>query len=290
MFALSARLNLRRPGARSIALAFLLLLAPGQAVSDEVLPYAEGETPRFDWYYAAAFGTGRYSAGERTVTALRVPLAWELKREEEARARVRLLAPVTLGAVDFGLEGVIDDPLDSVSMLMFTPGVELQWPVGDQWRVRSFAYVGGGVEFEGDDRAWIYAAGVSARRDLPCQRIQCRLGLALTWAGFNSSQRSRDDMSNVSAGLDVILPGATEGFHRLLHPGFFLIYRNYFSGVEFIFDPRGVGQLGDEWEVGMSMNANRPFSVFGLRFDRLGVSYRRSGELRGVHLTGQFPF
>ena len=284
---MSARLaRCKRIGGWLAALGFLL--APPVFGQQEVQPYAT--VPKVDWYYAASFGTGQYQAGERTVSVLRVPAGWDLGTWRETEVNVRLLAPITIGAIDFDLDDVLDDPLDSVALMTFTPGVEFQLPVRDDWMLRPFAFAGGGVEFDGDDRAWIYSLGLSARRQLPCERVRCTLGLALTWAGYNSSDRGKDDVSSVSMGLDFVFSGQVNAFDRGLHPGLFLLYRNFLSDFAFIFDPLGVEPLSSEWELGFSFTADRPFSVFGYRFERLGLSYRRSGNLKGIHFTGQFPF
>jgi hypothetical protein len=273
---------------RCLLLAVAGFLAPVAGAQEEITPYSV--VPKVDWYYAASFGTGRYRAGERVVSVLRIPVAWNLGEWNETGAAIRLLTPVTLGAVDFNLDDVLDDPLDSVSMMTFTPGLEVRIPWRDTWLLKPFAFAGGGVELDGDDRAWIYSLGISARRDLPCERVRCTLGLAATWAGFNSSERGRDDMSNVSAGLDFIFAGGLAAFERTLHPGVFVLYRNYLSDFGFIFDPLGIEPLSQEWEAGFSFTADRPFSIFGYRFGRLGLSYRRGGELEGIHFTGSFPF
>ncbi len=270
----------------------LALLLPHSVPAQEAEPaepYAAG-VPSVDWYYASAFGTGLYRAGERTVTVVRLPVAWKIPESDDRAWSARILAPVSIGAVDFGLEDIVEQPLDSVSLLTFTPGVEFTIPLGELWTLSSFATLGGGVEFDGDDRAWIYSAGVSGRRELACQNWQCRLGLSMTWAGFNSNTNERDSMSNLAAGLDLIAPGGLEAFDRLLRPGVVLVYRNYLSELDFIFDPLGMEPLRQEWELGFSLNASRPFSLLGYQFDRFGLSYRRSGHLRGIHLVGTFPF
>jgi hypothetical protein len=251
---------------------------------------AGADVPSVDWYYASAFGTGQYRAGERTVSVLRVPLAWAVPGPEDRDWSLRVRAPLTLGLVDFGLVDVIDQPLDSVSMLTFAPGVEFIVPAGPHWTLRPFATLGGGVEFDSDERAWIYSAGISARRLLPCQRLRCSLGLAMTWAGFNANSRERDSMSSLAAGLDFISLRGPLWHGRRLHPGLFLVYRNYLSELDFVFDPLGVEPLEQEWEIGFSLNASRPFSLLAYSFDRIGLSYRRGGDLRGIHIVSRFPF
>lgn len=270
-----------------------LALLLGQSVVAQVNepfdPYASG-VPSVDWYYASAFGTGQYRAGERTVTVLRIPLAWKIPDSSDRAWSVRIIAPLTIGAVDFGLDDIVEQPLDSVSQLTFTPGVEFSLPWREAWVARAFATLGGGVEFDGDDRAWIYSLGISAQRELTCRNWECRLGLSMTWAGFNSNTNQRDSMSNLAAGFDLIAPNGPEFFDRELRAGVFLVYRNYLSELDFIFDPLGIEPLRQEWELGLSLNASKPFSLLGYRFDRFGLSYRRSGNLRGIHLVSTFPF
>jgi hypothetical protein len=273
--------------ARGLLVLASLLSAPLEA---EVDVEGYGELPSVDWYYASSFGTGKYRAGERAVTVLRVPVAWALAAPPERAWSVRLLAPLTLGAVDFGFEDVIEQPLDSVSLATFTPGVEFLVHAGQAWTLRPFATLGGGAEFDGGDRAWIYSAGASASRALPCGGVQCTFGAALTWAGYHSRENGSDDMSSLAVGLDLVASAGAEMRGHELRPGMFLIYRNYLADAGFIFDPIGLEPLKEEWEVGITLNAAREFCIFGYRFSRLGLSYRHSEGLRGLHIVSRFPF
>jgi len=258
--------------------------------------FAEGgarvyeESPSVDWYYASAFGTGRYRAGERTVAVLRIPAAWKLPEREGRDWSVRILAPLTLGAVDFGFEDIVGPPLDSVALVTFTPGVEFLVKAGESWLLRPFATLGGGAELDGGERAWIYSVGLSARRPMACAQWRCTLGLAFTGAGYRSGSDSRDAMSSLAAGVDFVAPPATEDGGRSWRPGMFAIYRNYLAGLDFIFAPEGLEPLSEEWEIGVSLTATPGFSILGYRFERIGLSYRRSSGLRGIHIVSRFPF
>ena len=174
--------------------------------------------------------------------------------------------------------------------MTFTPGVEFLLPAGKGWLLRPFATFGGGAEFDGGDRAWIYSAGISATRPLGCERWRCTLGLGLTWAGFRSSGDGQDSVSSLATGLDFVAPAGPRWAGRAWRPGVFAIYRNYLADMGFIFDPQGLEPLSEEWELGLSLTAEPGFSIFGYRFERVGLSYRRAGDLRGLHIISRFPF
>jgi hypothetical protein len=261
-----------------------------QAAMAGAVPAGYESLPSVDWYYASSFGTGKYRAGERSVTVLRVPAAWSLPEREDREWSARILLPLTLGAVDFGFDDILEEPLDSVSLVTFTPGVEFLLPAGKGWLLRPFATFGGGAEFDGGDRAWIYSAGISATRPLGCERWRCTLGLALTWAGYRSSGSGQDSMSSLAGGFDFVAPIGPHWAGRTWQPGVFVIYRNYLTDMDFIFDPQGLDPLSEEWELGLSLTAAKGFSIFGYRFERFGLSYRRADGLKGLHLVSRFPF
>lgn len=265
-----------------------LCLLPAWGQAQEPVPYTS--LPQADWYYASVFGTGRYRAGERTVSVLKIPAAWTLPSRRERPWSARLLLPLTLGVVDTGLDEIIGRPLDAVSAISFTPGVEFSFPGVGDWRLRAFTTAGGGAELDGDGRAWIYSAGFSAERPLPCRRWQCTLGLGATWAAHHARDRGREGMSSLSTGLDLVAPRGFSAFGRQLRPGLFTVYRNYLKDLDFVFDPLGIQPLSDEWELGLTLNADMPFKLFGYRFERFGLGYRRGDGLRGLHLVTGFPF
>ena len=61
----------------------------------------QDDEPLFNWYYAAIFGTGVYSAGDRTVAVLQAPLSFSLRERSEDQWGLRLKLPVSLGFYDF---------------------------------------------------------------------------------------------------------------------------------------------------------------------------------------------
>lgn len=269
------------------AIAALALWMPSPAAGQAP---GEVDVPSVDWYYASVFGTGVYRAGERSVTVLRAPVAWRLPVGERRDWSARLLLPVSIGWVDFGLESVIEEPLDSVSMLIFTPGVEFELPLARDWTLKPYLNAGGGVEFQGDDSAWIYAAGLRARRALPCDAGECTFGASLTWAAYHSSHYGRDDLTQLGLGLDLVGRRGPRWGGQQFRLGAFVVYRNYLEALDFVFDPLGIEPLDSEWELGVTLNPERELKILGLGIQRLGLGYRRGKGLRGLHLVTQFPF
>lgn len=270
----------------------VLLLGLGLAAHEPLpaQPVTPEPRPSPDWYYASVFGTGEYRAGERSVTVVHIPLQWKHSEQSEHAWSLRWLAPLTLGAVSFGVDDVFDQRLDSVSLVTVTPGAELTLPQKGAWTMRLQANAGVGLELQGEDRAWLYSGKVTARRAVPCGAHRCAFGSSLTVAGYRSRLGGSDSLLQWSTGLDAVFDVGPTWSGRRISPGIFLLYRNYLATLNFVSDPFSVSPLDAEWEFGLSLNTSRPLSLLGIEFDRIGLSVRRGDGLRGWQLTGEFPF
>ena len=80
---------------RLLAIACALVCSPVLAVDP-----ARDNAALFNWYYAAAFGSGAYRVGEINTFVIRAPVSFRLREATPQQWGVRLIAPITAGVAD----------------------------------------------------------------------------------------------------------------------------------------------------------------------------------------------
>ena len=85
----------------------------------------------FNWYYTTSFGTGVYSIGETTVTAVALPFYYTMREANETDWGWRLTAPVTIAAGNFDLYNPDISQIDDIRLaaLSVMPGLEFIYPI-----------------------------------------------------------------------------------------------------------------------------------------------------------------
>ena len=78
-----------------------------------------------NWYYAATFGTGVYTTGERDVAVIQIPVSRDLRAVVEDSYGLKLKVPVTFGFYDYKFDIVLTGDLpEQVSTLSVMPGLD----------------------------------------------------------------------------------------------------------------------------------------------------------------------
>lgn len=143
-------------------IASLILLAPANAQSQQGT--VSDRQDLINWYYAATFGTGVYTAGDRTVTVLQLPFSRALKSVADDGSGLQFKVSTTLGFYDYNFDSVASGDIPNrVSTLSVLPGFEWEFPLSRRWTVRPYADAGLGQELAGRESAWIYDFGVKSR-------------------------------------------------------------------------------------------------------------------------------
>jgi hypothetical protein len=116
------------------------------------------------------------------------------------------------------------------------------------------------------------------------------VGGKLVYAGYQSGGE-KSILGALSLGGDLGFPLSMEISGRQAVLGTQVIGTVYFNNLDFLMPGSGREEVSQEVEVGLTLSVRRPFQVFGVGFDRIGIGYRRgSNDLRGVRLVGTFPF
>lgn len=261
--------------------------------------YAQSQSVRtadpqdfINWYYAATFGTGIYTAGDRTVSVLQLPFSRALKNVAEDGSGLKFKVSTTLGFYDYNVDSVVRGNVpDRISTLSVLPGLEWALPMNPRWTLRPYVDAGFGQEIAGRESAWIYDFGVKSRvllaRD---QGVEFALVNSLTSAGYRPRGGPTHPFGYLATGLDITIPTERTLFGRTVYVGFTPIYYYYFSQINFaeLGDPDS--RIGEGVELAVSIVTRNPWSLKLFEVDRIGLAIRSTGDVTGVSLFTSLPF
>jgi len=236
--------------------------------------------------FATWLGSGIYRKDDRTMYVLRMPLRYELRPPEDGRLGFRLLLPATVGYYDF------DDPASNATMASFVPGLEVQIPVNEYWTLKPFGHVGVGTEMESGDSVYIYGGGVGSLVSFPWRKYVISVGNSVTLAkDSDTGSGETSGFSLISAGLDVRRPLGLTLLDRQLDGSVYFIANRFFDRVNFLETDGDDETIRNIYEVGITLGSAKPFSIWKLSADRVGIDYRfGSRGFEGIGLNLGFPF
>lgn len=281
---------------RALAAILLLLSAPPLAAQAE--PYDAAQ--QVHWASAAFFGTGWYRVSDnRKAFIFSVPIRQSLREpgpdeNGEMRSGIEIVYPVA-----FGLHQLDDIPdfvsFDNYGTLTFTPGISVETPVSERWRLRSYAHFGLGYERVSGEWARIGYGGVRSRYRLD-EDGEGGLALlgGLSYAGYKPEYRNRGRYGSALIGLEthrraggMTIGGATARINA------HLTYSYLFDHLEFHVSEEEVVTVRDEWEIGLALARDGgPIRIGFLSFEQLGLAYQWSsnGAYRAITLNLRSPF
>jgi hypothetical protein len=245
-----------------------------------------------NWYYAATFGTGIYTAGDRSVSVLQLPYSQALMSTADDEWRLRFKLSTTLGFYDYNVgsvfSGDIPNRLNTLSVL---PGLEWQVPLSRRWTIRPYFDGGFGQELAGRESAWIYDFGVKSRFVFAENHgVEFALANALAAAGYRPRGGRANPFGYLATGLDMTIPTDASLFGRPVYIGFTPVYYYYFSHLSFAEFDNPENRVREEFELAVSIVTRKPWSLKFFDFDRVGLAIRSSGEITGVSLFTALPF
>lgn len=280
--------------------AFLACLLLSFAMPVTAQPVVFDAAKQVHWATAAFFGTGWYSvSGNREVFVFRIPPRQVLREAGWDESGGRRIGLEVLYPLAVGLHRLDDIPdfidFDNYGTLTFTPGVALEIPLSERWRLRPHAHLGLGYERQSGEWARIWYGGVRSRYSLREGegRSLALLG-AVSLAGYRPEFRDRGQYGSALVGL--------EGRHRSdrlevagapARLNWHLTYSYMFDRLQFHVSEDEVVTVGDEWELGLALAREGGRIRFGfLGFEQVGLSFKWSsnGEYRAVAVNLRSPF
>lgn len=270
----------------------LLLLLPGTSAVAAPRPLSSSEQAVLNFGFATQLGSGIYSVSGRTLQVYRLPFAYTLPRDDDARWRVRLTLPVTVGFLDFEPLDVIDTglprDLDSVSVV---PGVELEYAVDEHWRLQPFAEAGIARDRESQVDQRVYSLGLRGLYDVARGPVD--------WQGYGEIVRvvveqteldQQDDFTRVRLGATARRPFELDATGRradFLVYGFTEAYTDTPSGP--VDSARHDGE-DLQYEVGFTLGATQTLRIWGMPLPRIGFGYRFGQDLSVYRLVFGSPY
>jgi len=280
---------------------FTLLRSAVAAASLILWSYAQAQVqPRtatdpqdlINWYYAATFGTGVYTSGDRSVSVLQLPLSHQLKNVAEDGSGLRFKVATTLGFYNYSFDSALTGNIpDRVSTFSILAGLEWELPLSGRWTIRPYFDAGAGQELEGRQSAWIYDFGVKSRFLLAQDKgVEFMLLNSLTSAGYRPRGGTNNPFGYLATGLDITIPTERSLFGRAVNIGITPVYYYYFSHLRFAQFSEPDNRIGEEFELAFSIVTRQPWSLKLFDVDRIGLAFRFSSDVTGVSLFTSLPF
>ncbi len=247
------------------------------------------------WAYGSLLGTGWYKLdGNRQVYVLRVPPRWyyrEATIDESGNRQwgIEFHFPLTFGLHSLdGIEDIID--FDNIGTVSFNPGMEIEFPVTQRWRLRAYGHLGWGSADDGSETAWSYDAGAKSRFGFNNGKLDWALVNKVFIAGYSTSNHTSDTLTGVMAGLDFSYPLSSvtekgDGFELRWN----INYRWFENNPSFTRIASMPVSIGDEWEIGLAIaRRDGPIKLWFLSFEHMGLSYHINSDGRFQAITVNF--
>lgn len=277
---------------RCAAIVFMLLAAVADAHAQLDPNTVHDRQELINWYYAASFGTGVYTAGDRSVSVLQLPFSRALKDVARDGLGLRFKVATTLGFYDYDFDNALGGNIpDRISTFSVLPGIEWEVPVTRRWTVRPYVDAGYGQELEGRESAWIYDFGIKSRFVLAMDEgVEFSLVNSLTSAGYRPRGGPTRPFGFLATGLDITIPTAATLFGRAVYVGFTPVYYYYFNHLSFAEFDNPQNRVRETFELSVSIVTRRPWTLKFFEVDRIGLAVRSSGDISGVSLFTSLPF
>ncbi|MGB5745961.1 MAG: hypothetical protein WBM69_03200 [Desulfobacterales bacterium] len=263
-----------------IIAAALILFLPGNQSAwaadepEDVINYA----------YSSWIGSGFYKLGDRTVYLLRAPFSYTLREADSENWGLEVLLPATIGFHDN------DDGNDGT--LTFVPGLQLNYPVLDNWWLKPFGQFGFGKDFSGSDIAWIYGVGIKSLATFDLKSSELDFGTAVTWAAQNQSGGGSDSgFSMFEIGLNSRWPTNIILLDRKSDINLFFVYTDFINDLDFERAKKENKSVQRLYKFGIALSSKEKYPILGL-FDLSGggVDVTFGKDYFGLGLTTGFPF
>ncbi|MFC1822972.1 hypothetical protein ACFL9T_09720 [Thermodesulfobacteriota bacterium] len=273
-----------------VVFSFSLLLGIGVFQAVHALDPAD-EKNVVNYSVLSEIGIGGYDVGDREVRAFQIPFSYQLRPMLDDQFGIKILFPITLATADVDAINVeeIVLPFDT-KIVAAKPGLELQFPLRPNWALKPFGKIGLGQDISEGNSALLYSLGLKSRYSFPFKDFRLAFGAGISFEAYAPSGERQNDFTNIGIGLDATYPLGLTLFGRKTHIGGYLAYYYYLDELEFDRIFRTPIEINDQIEVAMTFGVYDPIPILLFSFERIGLAYRFSEELKAISLVFEFPF
>ncbi len=283
-----------------LALAIVLCAVSGDTLAQAGnIEVREDPARQVHWAMGAFFGTGWYQVDDnRNMYIFRIPPRQTLRKSSFDENGKRKLGIEILYPITFGLHNLDDIPdfidFDNFATISFTPGIQLEIPITQNWYLRPYAHFGWGAETNSSDSAWIYYGGIKSRYRLGEGKGNLSLLNGMYFAGYKPEFENRGRFASVMTGLEYDRPMKSFELNGdALWLNWHLTYNYFFDRLNFHVDDERVESVTDQWEIGLALsNGSKKMKFWFMSFEHVGLSYKWSsnGHYRAISVNLRSPF
>jgi hypothetical protein len=268
---------------------FFITLFPGKSYSISPEDIVDSQV---NYAYANYLGTGFYTAADRAVQVYHLPFRYILRDASIDKSGLRLRLPLTIGFLDFDLPDAIDPNLPSkIETLTFVPGIQYIHQVNDRWSLSPFIDLGIGHDFETDNNAYVYGAGVNSLLVFRYTSFNLEIYNEFLFAGNTTDVNNvRNEFSRFQTGINFQFPLKRKAWDRNSAVSVYYLNYLYFNRLEFFRYLNDPIEVAVQNEVGITFDASPDMKLLGIPFSRVGLGYRFGNKVNVVRLVFGIPF
>ena len=245
-----------------------------------------------NYSYAVVFGTGAYTVNDQTAFVFRAPFSYTVREPTPDRPGLKWLLPALVGYYDYGYDKIVEANLPGdAATLGFVPGAEFEYIMTERWRLKPYGQLGIGRDIENKENAGIVVAGITSHYRIPyAGKWRFSLGNSVVYTGSDPDDGSYQSMGILGVGMDMVYPWQLSVLGKDTALANYLIYYSYIDHPGFEQGDQSTESISGEIEWGVALGFDKPLSLFGLEFERIGLGFRYGDDIKGVRLVSDFPF
>ena len=213
----------------------------------------------------------------------------ELREATPEKFGITFEVPVTFGFFDFSPADVLDEEIPTrVDSFAVVPGVQLDFPLKDDWHLIPYGRAGFSVASSSVD-GWLYGIGLRAERRADWHGWDnfARSELAIAGVNYRDGVES-DQFVRLRQGFDFTRATRWKIDERAVEVGWYAIF-------DFIVDPPTVPLENSkkqpiQAEFGFTLATRPRYKIWKFDAPRLGFGYRLAGTLSAWRFVIGVPF